>query len=76
MENIPREENSRAEALAKLANAKAAVNNRTIIQEMLPTPCVEKIMCLETESTWMTPILHYLKTGSLPQSKQEAKKIE
>ena len=61
---------------AKLASAKATVNNRMIIQKMLPTPCAEKIMCLETESTWMTPILHYLKTSGLPQSKQEAKKIE
>ena len=64
------------DALGKLASAKTVVNNRTIIQETLPTPCIEEIMCLETEEIWMTPILHYLKTGDLPQDKQEAKKIK
>ena len=51
LKRIPREENGRANALAKLASAKATVNNRTIIQEMLPTPCAQKIMCLETKPT-------------------------
>ena len=69
LERIPREENDRADTLAKLASAKAVVNNRMIIQETLPTPCAEEIMFLETESTWMSPILHYLKTGNLPQNK-------
>ena len=57
LEMIPREENGRADALAKLASAKAAINNKTIIQETLYTPCVENIMCLEAESSWMTLIL-------------------
>ena len=76
LERIPREENGWVDALAKLASATVAINNRTIIQETLHTPCAEKVMCLEIELTWMTLILHYLKTGGLPQSKQEVKKIE
>ena len=38
--------------------------------------CVENIMCLRFEPSWMTLILHYLRMGELPQNKQEAKKID
>ena len=76
LERIPREENSRADALAKLANANATVNNRMIIQETLHTPCIKKVMCIETELLWMTLIIHYLKMGKLPQNKQDVRKIE
>ena len=48
-ERIPREGNGRADALAKLASIKATVNNRTIIQEALHTPCVEDVMSLEAK---------------------------
>ena len=71
LERIPREENGQANALAKLTSATVAINNKMIIQEMLPTPCAKKIMCLETEPTWMTPIPHYLKTGSLPKANRK-----
>ena len=66
----------RADALAKLASAKAAVNNRTIIQETLQAPYTEKIMTIEKEKSWMTPIVQYLKTGTLPLDRKEAKIIE
>ena len=76
LERIPKKENSQADVLTKLANAKVAVNNKTIIQETLHTPCIENVMCLEIEPSWMTPILRYQKIGELPQNKQEVKKIE
>ena len=51
LERIPREGNDQVYALAKLANVKVMVNNRTIIQETLYTPFLENIMCLEVESS-------------------------
>ena len=69
LERISREENSQVDALVKLASAKAIVNNKTIIQEMVHTPCNEKIMCIEIELSWMTPIVHYLKMDKLPKNK-------
>ena len=66
LERIPREENSQADTLAKLASAKAAVNNRTVIQETIHMSCIENIMRLRTKPSWMTPILHYLRMGKLP----------
>ena len=66
LERISREENSQVDALTKLASVKASINNRMIIQEMLHTPCIEKVMCVETEFSWMMSIVHYLKTIKLP----------
>ena len=48
LERISKEENGHVDALAKLASAKVAINNRRIIQETLHTPYIEKVMCLET----------------------------
>ena len=55
LQRIPREENGQADALAKLASAKAAKNNRTIIQETLQIACTDKVMNVEERETWMTP---------------------
>ncbi|MCI36702.1 putative gag polyprotein, partial [Trifolium medium] len=38
---VPREQNSRAGLLSKLASTKKADNNRTIIQETIATPSTE-----------------------------------
>ena len=65
LERIPKEENGQVDALAKLASIKATINNRMIIQEMLHTPCIKKVMYVEIELSWMTPIMHYLKMGKL-----------
>ena len=74
LERIPRKENGQADALAKLASAKVAVNNRTIIQETLHTPCVENIMCLEVESTWMTQSYIILKQVDCPKTHNKQRK--
>ena len=50
---IPREENSWVDALAKLASAKVVINNKMIIQEMLQTSYIEKVMNVEEEESWM-----------------------
>ena len=76
LERIPGEENDRVDALAKLASAKAVVNNRTIIQETLHALCIEEVMCLRADLSWMMPIVQFLKLGELLSNKLEARKVE
>jgi hypothetical protein len=38
---VPREQNSRADLLSKLASTKKPGNNRTVIQETIPKPSTE-----------------------------------
>ena len=47
LQRIPKEENNRADTLAKLASAKVAINNKTIIQEMLQISCTKKAISIE-----------------------------
>ena len=59
------------DALAKLANAKATVNNRTIIQETIQIPYINKVMNVEEKESWMTLIICYLKQGELLMTKKK-----
>ena len=69
LERIPREENDQVNALAKLASEKVAINNRTIIQETLQTPCIKKVTNEEEELSWMMTIMHFLKWRKRPEGK-------
>ena len=64
LQRIPRKENSWLDALAKLASAKATVNNRIVIQEILWTPNIDNVMNIEERESWMRLIVHYLKGAS------------
>jgi len=60
---VPRERNSRADLLAKLASTKHPGNNRTVIQEVIASPSTESqevLVINEEEEGWMTPIIKYL----------------
>ena len=61
--------------LDKLASAKAAVNNKTIIQEILQTPYINKLMIIKERESWMSSIVNYLKRAILPSDK-EARMVE
>lgn len=63
---VPRESNSRADLLAKLASTKKPGNNRTVIQEVISAPSTEENAVFELNQEpegWMTPLLKFL-TGS------------
>ncbi|XP_039687900.1 uncharacterized protein [Medicago truncatula] len=70
---VPREQNARADLLAKLASTKRPGNNRTVIQEIVSAPSYETTEVLFTTQEakgWMTPILQYL-TGSFEPANEE-----
>ena len=79
MRHIPRAENSRAEALAKLATASQEDLNRLTLVEHLSEPSIdlnnEEISPVMSEPSWMDPIWDYLIEGLLPNNPKEASKL-
>ena len=61
---IPREENVEADTLAKEASANEAMDELDEIQYM-PSIDLPKMLQIEGEENWMTPIVSYLKDGRL-----------
>ena len=79
VKHVPREENSRADALAKLAAASQEDLGRLIPVEHLPKPSVsidnEEVSLMMSEPSWMDPIWDYLVEGTLPSDPNEASKL-
>ncbi|XP_061352334.1 uncharacterized protein LOC133297239 [Gastrolobium bilobum] len=70
---IPRNENSRADILSKLASSKGAGNHRTVIQQTIPE--LTCVMVITESEDWRRPIVVYLEKGILPDEVQEARKL-
>ena len=78
--HIPRTENSRADALAKLATASQEDLSRSTHVEYLTEPSID-LCCMEvapigSEPGWMDPIWDYIIDGRLPDDLKEAAKIK
>ena len=77
--HIPRVENSRVDALAKLATVSQEDLNRLTLVEHLSEPSVdlnsEEISPVMSEPSWMDPIWDYLMEGLLPNDPNEASKL-
>lgn len=67
---IPRRQNGRADALAKLASTLDGGIKRVIPIEYLTKPTItdtpDKTMTVGIDANWMTPIYEYLADGTLP----------
>ncbi|RDY05097.1 Tf2-11, partial [Mucuna pruriens] len=74
--HVPRDQNERADLLAKLASTRRGLQ-RSVIHENIDTPTIEKpeVYCCEERITWTDPIVGYLKEGRLPDDQVEANKI-
>ncbi|XP_075633772.1 uncharacterized protein LOC142606278 [Castanea sativa] len=74
---IPRTKNVEANFLARLASSNNY--NATFKQcvEIKGKPSTEggQVLKIKEQEEWMTPIIHYLKEGWLPEDKMEARKI-
>ena len=79
MRHVPKVENSRADALAKLATASQEDLDKLVPVEHLSKPSVninnEEISPVMSESSWMDPIWDYLVEGTLPSDLKEASKL-
>ena len=79
VKHVPRAENSRADALAKLATALQEDLIRLTPVEYLSEPSIDLcdvvVAPVESEPSWMDPIWEYIIDGSLPDDPKEAAKI-
>ena len=76
---VPRAENSRADALAKLATALQEHLMRLILVVHLQEPSISidnrEVSHVMSEPSWMDPIWDYLVEGTLPSDQKEASKL-
>ena len=77
--HIPRTENSRADALAKLVTASHEDLNRSTPVKYLADPSIDlygvEVAPIESEPSWMDPIWDSITDGRLPDDPKEASKI-
>ena len=77
---IGRKHNSHADILAKLATALESDIQRTICIETLDQPSFqnqeETVCSINSQLSWMDPILSYLKDKKLPEDKKHANMIK
>nr|GEV23988.1 cytochrome P450 [Tanacetum cinerariifolium] len=76
---VPRSKNKIADALRKIASTSFAHLSKQVLVEILKEkPIQEKEVTTVVEEngpTWMTPIMEYLKEGTLPSDRKEARKL-
>ncbi|XP_027099188.1 uncharacterized protein [Coffea arabica] len=77
LEQIPRSQNKRADALSKLASTSVGILGREIVMEVVRSRAYEQVSAavIHVVSSWMDPIVRYLAQGELPPSRIEARKI-
>jgi len=71
--HVPREHNTRADILSKLASTRTANRNKTVIQEVLNEPSIQRqksqppdINAIIGMEDWRAPITRYLCSGEFP----------
>ncbi|CAL9025340.1 unnamed protein product, partial [Prunus brigantina] len=74
---VPRSENSHANALARLASAIEQGIGRNIHMEILDQPSTRAslICAIDHSPTWMDPILQFLQNQTLPADPAEARRV-
>ena len=71
---IPREENVETDALAKETSANEPRDEFDEVQ-YIPSIDLPEVLQVQNEGNWMAPIISYLKDGSLPEGKDEARRL-
>ena len=77
--HVPKIDNLRADALAKLATASRKDLDRLVLIDYLPKPSMnvdgEEVSLVMSEPSWMDPIWDYLVDETLPSDPKEASKL-
>ncbi|GJR01578.1 reverse transcriptase domain-containing protein [Tanacetum coccineum] len=76
---VPRSKNKKADALSKIASTSFAHLSKQVLVEVLKEKSIQEeevaTVVEEEGPTWMTPIIEYLKDGTLPDDRKEASKL-
>ena len=74
---IPREKNKQANRLAKAASVEHMLIPNKVLSFVQLSPLIDGIDVQEigSENNWTTPIVSYLKDGTLPDGKDAATKL-
>ncbi|XP_057744769.1 uncharacterized protein LOC130962591 [Arachis stenosperma] len=72
--HVPRERNTRADLLSKLASTKPGEGNRSLIQGMTREPAVT-LHLSRLGSSWLDPITSFLENGKLPDDEKDVVKL-
>ncbi|GKB81784.1 reverse transcriptase domain-containing protein, partial [Tanacetum coccineum] len=76
---VPRSKNKKADALSKIASTSFALLSKQVLVEILKEKSIQEkevtTVVEEDGLTWMTPIIEYLKEGTLLDDKKEASKL-
>ncbi|XP_057965298.1 uncharacterized protein LOC131155865 [Malania oleifera] len=80
IEHVPRAENKKADALAKLASATGSEWKDTIYLERIGKPSYEEdrinsVASVFSKDDWRASLFLYLQDGSLPEDNKEAQKV-
>ncbi|XP_060960946.1 uncharacterized protein LOC133031461 [Cannabis sativa] len=78
LRQIPREENTTSDALARLASSTVTYKANLVPIQFLEEPsinCAEEIKMIDTTPNWMTLIVAYLNTRELPNNRNKAQKM-
>ncbi|KAL2232755.1 UNVERIFIED_CONTAM: Retrovirus-related Pol polyprotein from transposon [Sesamum indicum] len=75
---IPRDENTRADALSPFGSSIEGVKERKITVMVKSQPVIEKaeVHLVEAAESWKTPFVRYLKHGELPNDTIAAKRLQ
>ncbi|XP_072080951.1 uncharacterized protein [Arachis hypogaea] len=74
VQHVPREKNTRADLLSKLASTKPGADNRSLIQGMVKEPTVA-LHLAEASPSWLDPIINFLEHGTLPDDEKATKML-
>ncbi|GJS65518.1 reverse transcriptase domain-containing protein [Tanacetum coccineum] len=76
---VPRSKNKKADVLSKIASTSFAHLSKQVLVEILKEKSIQEgevaTVVEEEGPTWMTPIMEYLKYGTLPGDRKEASKL-
>jgi ribonuclease HI len=81
--HVPREQNTRADILSKLASTRTANGNKTVTQEVLDEPIIQdkgtqsqEINSIIGMEDWRGPISRYIENGELPSDPREKTRLK
>ncbi|XP_057746752.1 uncharacterized protein LOC130966021 [Arachis stenosperma] len=72
--HVPRERNTRADLLSKLASTKPGESNRSLIQGMTREPAIT-LHVTSLGPSWLDPIINFLEHGQVPGDEKDAAKL-